>query len=329
MLGHKLVTKQTGAEGRPVHKVLVAKRHFLRRETYFAILLDRQYGGPVMVGSSQGGMDIEKVAHENPDAIIKEGIDIFKGIQPEQTARMAKALGFGEEQIPEVQRQMALLYKLFVEKDALLLEINPFVETSTGEVMCMDAKINFDPNASFRQKDVFELEDMSQKDPREVEAAKADLNYIGLDGNIGCLVNGAGLAMATMDIIKLNGGNPANFLDVGGGATKQQVQEAIKILSNDPKVRVILVNIFGGIMRCDVIALGLIAAAKELALKIPLVVRLQGTNVALAKQIMNESGLRIIAADDLDVAAQKAVNASKILEIAQEGNLSVSFELPI
>jgi succinyl-CoA synthetase beta subunit len=282
-----------------------------------------------MIASSQGGVDIEKVALENPEAIIKEPVDIFGDPKPEQTEKLAKVMGVSEDLIPIVQEQICLLYKFFKEKDVTMLEINPLVETSTSEVFCVDTKINFDDNASFRQKEIFEMDDPTQKDPREVEAVKYDLNYIGLDGNIGCLVNGAGLAMATMDIIKLHGGNPANFLDIGGGATKQQVTEAIRILSKDPKVKVILINIFGGIMRCDIIALGLIAAAKELALKIPLVVRLQGTNVEIAKQIMAESGLRILSADDLEIAAQKAVATTKIIQMAEDAHLSVSFELPL
>jgi len=309
--------------------VLVAKRHFLRREAYLAILLDRQYGGPVMVGSAEGGVEIEKVAAENPQTIIKEGIDIDVGPRPEQTAKIAEQLGFGGPAVSLVQQQITNLFKFFVEKDATMVEVNPFAETSEGEVLCVDAKVAFDSNALFRQKDIAEMQDFSQQDPRETEAQKHDLNYIGLDGEIGCLVNGAGLAMATMDIIKHYGGNPANFLDVGGGATKQQVTEAIKILSHDPKVKVILINIFGGIMRCDVIALGLIAAVQSLSLKIPLIVRLQGTNVAEAKRLMADSGLRILSADDLDEAAQKAVKAAEIIKIAEQAKLDISFELPL
>jgi len=329
MIGHRLITKQTGPEGKLVSKVLVCKRYFLRRETYFGILLDRATAGPVLIGSSQGGMDIEKVAMEDPNAIFKEPIDIFTGPKPEQLEKLARHMGFPDNLSLEVQSQMKSLYKLFVEKDALLVEVNPFAESSSGEVLCVDAKINFDDNASFRQKDIFAMEDLSQKDPREVEATIADLNYIGLDGNIGCLVNGAGLAMATMDLIKLYGGSPANFLDIGGGATQQQVTQAIKILSHDPKVKVILINIFGGIMRCDIIALGLIQAVKELSLKIPLIVRLQGTNMVEAKRVMADSGLRILSADDLDEAAQKAVKATQIIQLAETAHLNISFELPL
>jgi len=262
-------------------------------------------------------------------------------------------LGFSSSNIPVIQEQINHLFQFFVKKDVLQVEINPLAETSEGEVMCMDAKVNFDSNALFRHPDIAEMDDPTQKDPREVEASKFDLNYVGLTGSIGCLVNGAGLAMATMDLIQLHGGQPANFLDIGGGASKQQVIEAIKILSHDSQVKTILVNIFGGIMRCDIIALGLIAAVKELSLKIPLIVRLQGnallafpyeyleifahygaflrkgTNVAEAKKIMAESGLRILSADDLDEAALKAVNAAQILKIAENVGLDVSFELPL
>jgi len=329
MIGKKLVTKQTGSDGRIVSKILVAQRHFLRRESYFAILLDRESKGPVMIASSKGGVDIEKVAEENPQSIIKEKIDITKGPLPQQTKNLAMALGYGEKLIPTVQATFNNLYKLFMEKDALMVEVNPLAETNENEIMCIDAKINFDDNAMFRQKQIAAMEDSTQKDPREVEAAKADLNYIGLDGTIGCLVNGAGLAMATMDMIQLYGGSPANFLDVGGGANQQQVTSAIKILTNDPKVKVILINIFGGIMKCDVIALGVIQAVKELSLKIPLVVRLQGTNMTEAKGIISDSGLRILTADDLDDAASKSVKAAQIIQLAETANLTIKFELPL
>lgn len=307
MLGHKLKTKQTGPEGSLVRKVMIAQSIDLARELYFAILLDRQYRGPVMVGSPKGGMDIEAVAEESPELIFKEAIDIVEGIHPDQTKRMAEKLGFSKSKIPEAQRQMANLYELFVKSDATQVEINPFAETPDGEIYCVDAKINFDDNAAFRQKEIFAQGDDSEEDPREVEAAKHNLNYIGMDGNIGCMVNGAGLAMATMDIIKLYKGSPANFLDVGGGANEQQVTQAFKILTSDPQVKAILVNIFGGIMKCDVIAQGIVNAAKEVGLKIPLVVRLEGTNVAIGKKLLQESGLPIVTATDLDDAAQKAV----------------------
>jgi len=273
--------------------------------------LDRAHQGPVLVASAKGGVDIEKVAAEDPSAIIKESFVLEKGPSSEQTLRIAKAIGFPSILVPEVQKQIENIYKLFVSKDCVLVEVNPFVENAEGKVMSLDAKVNFDDNAGFRQQDIFKMEDLSQKDPREQQATKFELNYIGLDGNIGCLVNGAGLAMATMDLIKLHGGEPANFLDVGGGATKQQVLEAIKIISNDSKVKAILINIFGGIMKCDIVAEGLIQAASEINLSIPLVVRLAGTNVDKANAMMKSSGLKIIPAVDLDDAAAKAVAALK------------------
>jgi succinyl-CoA synthetase beta subunit len=307
MLGRHLVTKQTGGDGALVRSVMIVEALDFTRELYFAILLDRDHGGPVMVASTQGGMDIEKVAEETPELIFKEPVDIFKGIQPEQTERMAKALGF--KNIPQAQEQMARLYDMFISNDATQVEINPLVETDAGDVYCVDAKINFDDNAEFRQKDVFAQHDASEDDPREVAAAKHDLNYIGMDGNIGCMVNGAGLAMATMDIIKLYDGEPANFLDVGGGATASQITEAFKIISGDETVKVILVNIFGGIMKCDIIAQGIVEALKQLDVKQPIVVRLAGTNVEIGQQILSDSGFNVESAEDLDDAARKAVAA--------------------
>lgn len=309
MLGHKLITKQTPPGGVPVHKLMIAQSIDLAKELYFAILMDRQSKGPVMVASPKGGMDIETVAHETPELIFKEPIDITQGVKPEQTKRLAEKLGFPASRVPEVQKQMANLYDLFIKTDATQVEINPFAETPSGEIYCVDAKINFDDNAAFRQQEVFSMGDTSEDDQREVAASKVGLNYIGMDGNIGCMVNGAGLAMATMDIIKLYKGSPANFLDVGGGANEQQVTEAFKILTSDPQVKAILVNIFGGIMKCDVIAQGIVAAAKQVKLSIPLVVRLEGTNVKLGKELLEKSGLKVITANDLDDAAQKAVAA--------------------
>jgi len=275
-------------------------------------------------------MDIEQVAHDTPHLIFKEPIDILKGPDPAALARMAKNLGFDA---PDTQRQAVdifnKLYTLFLKTDATLIEINPLAETHDGRVFCCDAKLNFDDNAYFRQKNIFAMRDSLQEDPREVNAEKSGLNYIGLDGNIGCLVNGAGLAMATMDVIKLYGGNPANFLDVGGGATAEQVTNAFDILNQDSQVRAVLVNIFGGIMRCDTIALGLIKAVTSLGLKKPLVVRLAGTNLAEAKRLLEESGLRILTADDLGEAAQKVVRIVDILKMAENAHVQVSFELPL
>jgi len=329
MLGNRLITKQTGPTGQIVNKVLVAQRHYIRREAYFAILLDRKTSCAVMIGSRFGGMDIEHVAETNPNAIIKVPVKLEDGVTTQQCQQIAAGLGFPVGLRDRVVEQIRNMFELFVKTDATQIEINPMVETSSGELLCADAKINFDDNASFRQKDIFALRDYSQEDPREVEASKFDLNFIGLDGSIGCLVNGAGLAMATLDVIKLNGGSPANFLDVGGGATEKQVTEALKIIANDPKVNVILINIFGGIMRCDVIALGILNAVQHLNLRIPLVVRLSGTNVDKAVKILEDSAMKVITASDLGDAADKAVRVASIVEMAKQAELTVHFELPL
>ncbi|RKP25689.1 ATP-grasp domain-containing protein [Syncephalis pseudoplumigaleata] len=312
MLGHKLVTKQTGAAGKPCNEVFIVERKFVDKEYYFAILMDRKSQGPAIVASSQGGMDIEAVARDSPEAIVTLPIDIRAGLKFDAAKSLAAKLGFAPENQAAAADTFMRLYKLFIEKDATLVEINPLAESlKNNEVVCMDAKLNFDDNADFRQKDIYGLRDTTQEDPREVSASKYNLNYIGLDGSIGCLVNGAGLAMATMDIIKLHGGSPANFLDVGGSATVEQVTEAFKIISADPHVKAVLVNIFGGIMRCDVIAEGIITAVHQLDLKIPLVVRLQGTKVDEAKEMIKNSGLKIYANDDLDLAARESVKLAQ------------------
>ncbi|KAI8069231.1 hypothetical protein BC940DRAFT_298216 [Gongronella butleri] len=324
MLGHKLITKQTGAEGKPCNAVYICERKYAQNEYYFAILMDRQSAGPVLVASSQGGMDIEAVAAENPDAIVKLPVDFNVGLSHDDALTLAKKVGFNNAE--DAAQTFMNLYKLFTEKDATQVEINPLTETTDKQVLCMDAKLNFDDNADFRQKDLFDLRDFSQEDAREIAAAKYHLNYIGLDGSIGCLVNGAGLAMATMDIIQLHGGKPANFLDVGGGATPEAVKAAFEIITSDPKVSSAFVNIFGGIMRCDVIAEGIIAAAQDLDIKIPLIVRLKGTKVDEAKKLIADSGLRIYAIDDLDIAAKKAVNFASILTAANEAGIKIKFE---
>jgi succinyl-CoA synthetase beta subunit len=306
MIGQNLVTKQTGSAGRLCSKALITERVNIKREMYFAILYDRQSQGPVVVASRVGGTSIEDIAAADPDAIVKVPIDIIDGLTDEKAREIVLGLGFSEKKLLGAMEQVKKLYQLFLDKDATLVEVNPLVETSSGDVVCVDAKINFDDNAEFRQKDIFAMRDVTQEDPREVRAAKFELNYIGLDGSIGCLVNGAGLAMATMDIIKLNGGEPANFLDVGGSATETQVKEAFTILNDDPKVKAILVNIFGGIMRCDVIAQGIITAAKTIDLRLPIVVRLQGNKVEEAKKLIEESKLALISVDDLDEAAKSA-----------------------
>lgn len=306
MLGANLITKQTPPEGQTTKKVLVHEAIDFERELYLAFLMDRSFNGPVMVASLQGGMDIEEVAERDPSAILKEGIDITTGITAEQTLKMATALGFTGDEVADAQQQMTNMYNMFIDLDCTQIEINPFVVATNGQVYCVDAKLGFDDNASFRQKPIFALRDTSMEDPREVAAGKFDLNYVGLDGNIGCMVNGAGLAMGTMDIISLYGESPANFLDVGGSASEKQVEEAFRILTGDPKVKAILVNIFGGIMKCDVIAQGIVNAAKNIDLTVPLVVRLEGTNVEKGNEILQNSGVAIITAGNLDDAAQKA-----------------------
>lgn len=317
MIGHNLVTKQTGAAGRLCSSVYICERKFARREFYLAILMDRASQTPVIVSSSQGGMDIETVAKENPEAITTTYIDINTGVPDDVARGIATKLGFSEQCIEEAKDTIQKLYKIFREKDATQIEINPLSETNDHQVLCMDAKFGFDDNADFRQKEVFEMRDTTQEDPDEVRAALSNLNFIKLDGDIGCLVNGAGLAMATMDIIKLNGGQPANFLDVGGGATPAAIQEAFELITSDPKVTAIFVNIFGGIVRCDHIATGLIKTVENLNLKIPIIARLQGTNNEEAHKIINESGLKIFSIDDLQNAAEKSVQLSKVVKLGK------------
>jgi succinyl-CoA synthetase beta subunit len=310
MLGEILVTHQAGPTGRLVNKVLVAESADIAREIYFAVLLDRATAAPLIVASTEGGVEIEAVAAKSPDKIIREPIDPLGGLQPYQARKLAKQLGFESSQLKNASKLFEGLYRTFIAFDCSMVEVNPLVVTTKGEVLALDAKFNFDDNALYRHPEVAAMRDIAEEDPREVEASKHGLNYIGLDGDIACLVNGAGLAMATMDIIKFYGGEPANFLDVGGGATEEQVTEAFKILIADKNVKAILVNIFGGIMKCDVIAQGIINAAKSLKLSVPLVVRLEGTNVQRGKQLLKESGLALIAADDLADAAQKVVKAA-------------------
>src|SRR5213595_2423126 len=310
MLGQTLVTHQTGPAGRVVNKVLVAEAAEIAREVYFAILLDRATAAPLIVASTEGGVEIESVAAKSPEKIIRESIDPLAGLQPFQTRKLAKQLQFESSQLKAASKLFDGLYRAFIGLDCPMVEVNPLVVTPKGEVLALDAKFNFDDNALFRHPEVAAMRDIAEEDPREVEASKHGLNYIGLDGNIACLVNGAGLAMATMDIIKFYGGEPANFLDVGGGATEEQVTEAFKILIADKNVKAILVNIFGGIMKVDVIAQGIINAAKTVKLSVPLVVRLEGTNVEKGKCMLKESGVALITADDLADAAQKAVEAA-------------------
>lgn len=327
MLGQRLITKQTTAEGLPCSKVMLVERMFMRREMYISIMLDRAAGGPIFIASPAGGTSIEDVAAATPELIFKQPIDIMKGMTDENSTYLATSLGFvpGTKGHQEAKAVVEKLYKLFITHDCTLVEVNPLAETPDERVVVCDAKINFDDNAEFRQKEIFKLRDRTQEDSREVEAAKYDLNYIGLTGNIGCMVNGAGLAMATMDIIKLKGGDPANFLDVGGGASENQVQKAFELLNADKRVKAILVNIFGGIMRCDVIAMGVIHAAQAIGMKKPIIIRLKGTNVDEAKKLIEASGIRMIVTDDLEDAANKAVHVADIVRQAEEVALSVQF----
>jgi len=311
MLGRTLVTHQTGPIGKQVNRVYIEDGSEITRELYLAILVDRQSSRISFVCSTEGGMDIEAVAATSPEKILSFSIDPTTSFQPYHGRRIAFMLGLEGKQLKQCVSLMSTLYNLFVDKDMEMLEINPLIVSGSGDLKCLDAKMGFDGNATYRHADIAELRDTTEEDPKELEASKYDLNYIALDGEIGCMVNGAGLAMATMDIIKLYGAEPANFLDVGGGATKEKVTEAFKIITSDPNVKGILVNIFGGIMRCDVIAEGVVAAVKEVGLKVPLVVRLEGTNVEAGNKIINSSGLDVIAANNLKDGAEKIVKAVK------------------
>jgi succinyl-CoA synthetase beta subunit len=314
MIGMRLVTRQTGPQGKEVKRVYIEEGCAIARELYLGILIDRSTGRVTIMASTEGGVEIEQVAAKSPEKILMVAIDPVTGIQPFHARRLAFGLGLKGDQVRNAVRFILSLYDAFMSLDASLAEINPLVVTKQGAVMALDAKMNFDDNALFRHKDILELRDEDEEDPAELNASKHDLNYIKLDGNIGCMVNGAGLAMATMDIIKLYGGSPANFLDVGGGATRERVATAFKLILSDANVEGILVNIFGGIMRCDVIAEGVVAAAREVSLHVPLVVRLEGTNVEMGKKILNESGLAIVSADNLADAAEKIVKQVKEAE---------------
>ncbi|MEK0316055.1 ADP-forming succinate--CoA ligase subunit beta [Cohnella sp. 56] len=307
ILGKVLVTHQTGPEGKEVKRLLIEEGCDIKKEYYVGLVVDRGTGRVVLMASEEGGTEIEEVAAHSPEKIIKEVVDPAIGLQTFQARRIAYAINIPNELVNKAAKFMLSLYQAFVDKDCSIAEINPLVVTGGGDVMALDAKLNFDSNALFRHKDIVELRDLDEEDDKEIQASKYDLSYIALDGNIGCMVNGAGLAMATMDIIKYFGGEPANFLDVGGGATKEKVTEAFKIILSDANVKGIFVNIFGGIMKCDIIAEGVVAAARELGLDKPLVVRLEGTNVKLGKEILNNSGLNIVAADSMSDGAQKIV----------------------
>jgi succinyl-CoA synthetase beta subunit len=311
MLGMTLITHQTGPAGKQVNRLYIEEGTAIAKELYLSILVDRATSRIAFIVSTEGGMNIEEVAHKTPEKIATIHVDPATGLCPHHVRRMAKALKLNAAQTKQMSKLATGLYNGFIDKDMSLLEVNPLVITSDGNLVCLDAKMNFDGNALFRHPDVMALRDETEEDPKEIEASKHDLSYVALDGSIGCMVNGAGLAMATMDIIKLYGAEPANFLDIGGGATKERVTAAFKIITADPKVKGILINIFGGIAKCDVIAEGVIAAVKEVGLQVPLVVRLEGTNVELGKKIIKESGLNVIPADDLNDAARKIVKAVK------------------
>ena len=310
MLRFPLITRQTGPSGQRVRKVLVQEAVEIRREVYVGAVVDRDRACPVVIACAEGGVDIEEIAARNPASILRVPFSPDRGLAPFQARRLAYELGFVNDQVPAAEKLVSALAKVFIEKDCSLAEINPVAVTDDGRVLVVDAKINFDDNALFRHPDIEQLRDLDEEDQREWRAKQAGLSYVSMNGNIGCLVNGAGLAMATMDIIKLHGGEPANFLDVGGGANQEQVTEAFRILLNDPNVRAVLVNIFGGIMKCDTIAAAIIAAAREVGFRVPLIVRLEGTNVQLARQLLKESGLNIITAETLSDAAKKAVAAA-------------------
>ena len=311
ILGKTLVTHQTGPEGKEVKRLLIEEGCDIKKEYYVGLVLDRATSRVVLMASEEGGTEIEEVAANTPEKIFKEEIDPVIGLQPFQARRIAFNINIPKELVNQAVKFMMGLYAAYIEKDCSIAEINPLVVTGDGKVMALDAKLNFDSNALYRQKEVLEYRDLEEEDPKEIEASKYDLSYIALDGNIGCMVNGAGLAMATMDIVKHYSGDPANFLDVGGGATAEKVTEAFKIILSDPNVKGIFVNIFGGIMKCDVIADGVVEAAKQVGLDIPLVVRLEGTNVDLGKKILSESGLNIIAAESMADGAQKIVSLVK------------------
>uniref|UniRef100_A0A0N5B536 Succinate--CoA ligase [ADP-forming] subunit beta, mitochondrial n=1 Tax=Strongyloides papillosus TaxID=174720 RepID=A0A0N5B536_STREA len=328
MIGSKLITKQTGEEGKNCNSVIVAERLFTRREYYFSIMLDRLTNGPVLIGSSKGGMNIEEVAAENPNDIITLPVNIEEGLTDNMLEKFVNDIEISGKNSDKAKDIIKKLYTMFIKDDATLLEINPLAEDVNGSIVCMDCKYTIDENAAFRQKELFSEQDLSQIDPLELRASKSNLNYIKLDGNLGCLVNGAGLAMATMDIISLYKGVPANFLDVGGGATTEEVTEALKIIASEGnQVNAILVNIFGGIVDCSNIAKAIIATAKDI--NIPIVCRLQGTNVITAKALIAHSGLKVFSCDDLDEAAKLAVKLSTIVKLAKESSLDVSFELHI
>lgn len=313
MLNHQLITKQSGPAGKPVSAVYIVERKYPLHESYLSVVMDRKNQSTMIIASSEGGMSVEEVAKKNPEAIKKFPVNINEGVSDELATKIASGLGFTADAVPKAAADIKTLYKIFKEKDATQVEINPLTETKEHDIECVDAKFNFDKSAAYRQKDVFAWRDVSQEDPDEVEASKYGLNFIKLDGNIGCLVNGAGLAMATMDVVKLYGGAPANFLDVGGASTPKTIEKAFELIMSEKKVNAIFVNIFGGIVRCDYVADGLINATKNLGLKVPVIARLRGTNLEIARKMIENSGLKhLYLYSDLDEAAKKAVELGKI-----------------
>ncbi|CRG95820.1 ATP-specific succinyl-CoA synthetase beta subunit, putative [Plasmodium gallinaceum] len=325
MLNNTLVTKQSGIEGKKCNTVFICERFYIRKERYVAFLLDRSSDGILLLGSSVGGSSIEDISKKNPDAIYKMNIDIKNGLSNGQSREFCEKIGFKNNELDIVSDIIVNLYKIFKKYDCTLLEINPLSETNDGRVLCCDAKLNFDDNAEFRQKEIFEKRDISQENAEEMEAKKYNLNYVSLDGNIACMVNGAGLAMATLDLIVLHNGSPSNFLDVGGGATEKEISEALKIINNNNKAKVCFINILGGIMRCDIIAKGLINATKEVNFKKPLIIRLEGTNQEEAERLIKESNIKCILCQDMNAAAEKSVAMANIIEIAKKSNINIAF----
>lgn len=324
MLGNTLVTKQSGAEGKKCNTIFICERFYIRTERYVAFLLDRSSDGILLIGSSHGGSSIEDISKKNPESIFKMTIDLKNGLSSGQAREFCENIGFKNDQLNIVSDLILNLYKIFKKYDCTLLEINPLSETNDGRVLCCDAKLNFDDNAEYRQKEIFDKKDISQENAEEVEAKKHNLNYVSLDGNIACMVNGAGLAMATLDLIVLNNGTPSNFLDVGGGADENEIVEALKIINNNKRAKVCFINILGGIMRCDIIAKGIINATKQIHFNKPIIIRLEGTNQKEAEQLIKESNVKLILCQDMDKAAQKSVAVANILELAEASEVSVS-----
>lgn len=324
MLGNTLVTKQSGEEGKKCNTIFICERFYIRTERYVAFLLDRSSDGILLIGSSTGGSSIEDISKKNPQSIFKMSIDMQNGLSSGQSREFCENIGFKNDQLNIVSDIVLNLYKIFKKYDCTLLEINPLSETNDGRVLCCDAKLNFDDNAEYRQKEIFAKKDLSQENPEEVEAKKHNLNYVSLNGNIACMVNGAGLAMATLDLIVLNKGTPSNFLDVGGGANENEIVEALRIINNNKRAKVCFINILGGIMRCDIIAKGIINATKQIQFNKPIIIRLEGTNQKEAERLIKESNVKLILCQDMDKAAQKSVSVAKIIELAEAAGISVS-----